>query len=172
MKSLLWIFLSTVIIVILGYIGAAVGGGIGFLLFIFIGSMIAGRIARARAIIGPVIGCFIAFMMFGVQDSDSSMIVITFVIALIAGLLGGVIGSRGQKKSAQQLQQTPQAAMAAQSNRMSKSSDGQMPQPLGPASNGEARFCPSCGKPLSYVDKYKAFYCYNCDTYPDIEAPQ
>jgi len=180
MKSLLWIFISTVIIVILGFIGVALGAelgstfitAIGFLLFIFIGSMIAGRIARARAIIGPVIGCIVALIMFDIQDSDPSTIVITSVIALVAGFLGGLIGSRGQKKTAKPIRQSEQPARNDEQGQGPAIADEQMPQPLEPEPDGQARFCPTCGKPMSYVDKYKAYYCYKCDIYPDIEAPQ
>lgn len=30
---------------------------------------------------------------------------------------------------------------------------------------GEKPACPTCGKPLTYIEQYKRWYCYNCSKY-------
>ncbi|MEM3397611.1 MAG: PRC-barrel domain-containing protein [Nitrososphaerota archaeon] len=30
---------------------------------------------------------------------------------------------------------------------------------------GEKPTCPTCGKPLTYIEQYKRWYCYNCSKY-------
>ena len=38
-------------------------------------------------------------------------------------------------------------------------------QPLPPPPPPPSKTCPTCGQPLSYIEQYKAWYCYNCKKY-------
>ena len=34
-----------------------------------------------------------------------------------------------------------------------------------PPQNENIHYCKDCGKPLTYIDQYKRWYCYNCKKY-------
>lgn len=36
---------------------------------------------------------------------------------------------------------------------------------VGVFKKGEKPACPTCGKPLTYIEQYKRWYCYNCGKY-------
>lgn len=154
MKSLLWIFISIVLVGVMGFVGKVLGyvfsasaGGVylSIFLFLFIGSIIAGRISRKRAIVGPMIACAIAMLLLA-DHSDVITVIILILASLATGSLGGFIGSRFRKKSAQ-----------------SNKQDSAPPEP-----EVETRFCPSCGESLAYMPKRKAYYCNSCQKYPEI----
>ncbi len=156
MKSLLWIFISLVLVGVLGFVGkvagymfsASAGGVYLFIfLFLFVGSIIAGRISRKRAIVGPMIACAIAMLLLA-DNSDVVTVIILVLAALATGSLGGFIGSRFQKKGAQ-----PSKKASA---------------PAEPEPEVETRFCPSCGGSLKYMPKHEAYYCTSCKKYPEI----
>jgi hypothetical protein len=169
MKSLLWIFISAVLITVMGWIGkflgdvlfaSALGAAVFTFIFLLGGSIIAGRIARARAIIGPGIGGLIAILLIDIEVNGENLfltilyLVLILLLAAGTGVLGGYIGSRVQKT----------ALKAA----------GQAPSPEVPeeVSEAETRFCPKCGNPLNYVSRQGAYYCEKCKIYPQIEASQ
>jgi hypothetical protein len=156
MKSLLWIFISIVLVGVMGFVGKVLGymfnasaGGMYLLisLFLFVGSIIAGRISRKRAIVGPMIACAIAMLLLA-DNNDVTTVIILVLAALATGSLGGFIGSRFQKKSAQ-----PGKKASA---------------PPEPEPEVETRFCPSCGEALTYMPKHEAYYCKSCKKYPEI----
>jgi len=156
MKSLLWIFISIVLIGVMGFVGKVLGyvfsasaGGVylSIFLFLFIGSIIAGRISRKRAIVGPMIACAIAMLLLA-DNSDVTTVIILVLASLATGSLGGFIGSRFRKKNAQ-----PSEKASA---------------PPEPEPEVETRFCPSCGGSLKYMPKHEAYYCNSCKKYPEI----
>lgn len=169
MKSLLWIFISIVLITVMGWIGkffgdvffdSAVGAAVFTFVFLLGGSIIAGRIARARAIVGPAIGGLIAILLIDIEVYGEDVFLaalylfLTLLLAIGTGMLGGYIGSRFQK---------PGLKAAGQAS---------PPEEPEKAVIAETRFCPACGKPLKYESRQGAYYCERCKIYPQIEASQ
>lgn len=169
MKSLLWIFISVVLITVMGLIGkligdvlfnSAIGAYIVTFIFLLCGSIIAGRIARARAIIGPGIGALIAILLVDIEVVGENLfltilyLVLILLLAAGTGVLGGYIGNRFQKTGLKAAEQaSPPSA----------------PEELAEV---ETRYCPGCGNPLDYVSRKGAYYCKRCKIYPQIEAAQ
>lgn len=124
MKSLLWIFISTVLLIVLGFIGKFIGavfigttGGVylSVLAALFSGSILAGRISRKRGVVGSVIGCVISVWTLGLETQGDLIIlaIIALLIGLIAGVFGGYIGSRLRKASSQAREKTTSSGQLA-----------------------------------------------------------
>lgn len=151
--SIKWVAMSTLVIIVFAIIGGIIGAVIGDLgvsyLFIFLsffaGGIITGKKSPGKTVIEPGIASAIALSIMAIVfDAGGSMF--SMAVAFIMGVAGGYFGERWQGAG---LASTAQPALPQQP----------------PA---ETRFCPSCGKPLTYIPEYKAYYCYDCQKYPEI----
>ncbi len=146
-----WLGIGTVVIIVLAYIGAIIGAITGslavsyLLIFLsyFAGGVIIGKKSPGKTIIEPGIASAIASLFPGISG-------LGIVISFLMGVAGGYIGERWQEAG------TRAGAVQRASPQMQ------------PAAN--TRFCPSCGKPMTYIPEYQANYCYNCQKYPEIEV--
>lgn len=151
--SIKWVAISTLVIIVFAIIGGIIGAVIGDLgisyLFIFLsffaGGIIIGKKSPGKTVIEPGIASAIALSIMAIVfDAGGSMF--SMAVAFIMGVAGGYFGERWQGAGPVS---TAQPALPQ--------------QPL-----AETRFCPSCGKPLTYIPEYKAYYCYDCQKYPEI----
>ena len=61
---------------------------------------------------------------------------------------------------------TPQAFPAPQAPSAESRAGGALKSITGVfKKGGEKPACPTCGKPLAYIEQYKRWYCYNCGKY-------
>lgn len=148
-----WVGIGTVVIIVLAYIGLIVGAITGsaavsyLLIFLsyFVGGVIIGKKSPGRTIIEPGIASAIASLFPGISGLGIG-------VSFIMGIAGGYIGERWQEAGSRG---SPVAQVSSQ---------------MQPAA--ETRFCPSCGKPTTYIPEYQAYYCYGCQKYPEIEVNQ
>jgi ABC-type transport system involved in multi-copper enzyme maturation permease subunit len=143
-----WVGIGTIVIIVLAYIGLIAGAVAGSLavsyLFIFLsyfaGGVIIGKKSPGRTIIEPGIASAIASFLPGISG-------LGIIVSFLMGVAGGYVGEKWQDSEGRKVQAILTRETAA-----------------------ETRFCPSCGKPMTYIPEYQAYYCHNCQKYPEIEV--
>lgn len=139
-----WVGTGTVVIVVLAYTGAIIGAITGSLavsyLLIFLSYFAGGVIIGKKSPGRTIIEPGIASAIASLFPGISGL---GIAVSFLMGVAGGYTGERWQEAGSRASPQT---------------------QPV------EKRFCPSCGKPMTYIPEYRAYYCYGCRKYPEIEV--
>ncbi len=142
-----WVGIGTIVIIVLAYIGLIAGAVAGSLavsyLFIFLSYFVGGVIIGKKSPGRTIIEPGIASAIASFLPGISGL---GIIVSFLMGVAGGYVGEKWQDSSMEQ-----QVSTRAQ-----------------PAA--ETRFCPSCGKPMTYIPEYQAYYCHNCQKYPEIEV--
>ncbi len=142
-----WVGIGTIVIIVLAYIGLIAGAVAGSLavsyLFIFLSYFAGGVIIGKKSPGKTIIDPGIASAIASFLPGISGL---GIIVSFLMGVAGGYVGEKWQDSSMEQ-----QVSTRAQ-----------------PAA--ETRFCPSCGKPMTYIPEYQAYYCHNCQKYPEIEV--
>lgn len=144
-----WVGIGTIVIIVLAYVSLIVGAVAGslavsyLLIFLsyFAGGIIIGKKSPGKTIIEPGIASAIASLFPGISG-------LGIVISFIMGVAGGYVGEKWQGSQVSMGEKVSSPAQQV----------------------AQIRFCPSCGKPMTYIPQYQAYYCYNCQKYPLIEV--
>jgi hypothetical protein len=105
----------------------------------------------------------------GGEDSDEftmPWLLMLFIIPIIIAVVIIAAMATRKKKKPEEVLMSAQAYETPSGSQQTPPQPAASPTPIAiPPPPPPQRPCPTCGKPLSYIQQYKSHYCYNCSKY-------